>query len=151
MGVDNYLRLIKKLGLINIFAACVEFPETISETQTARALLLRGGVKIDEVCSRLKDLSVETSAGQQSNSGVSQQSKEMVCSITDANTSIAASSLVDKVSHSNSSKQLCSNHSVEISDVEHQWACKDVLETTEAVSYHEVFIHSFGDYDTRGL
>ena len=39
----------------------------------------------------------------------------------------------------------------EASDTEHQWACKDVLETIEAVPYHEVFIHSFGDYDTRGL
>ena len=73
----------------------------------------------------------------------------MVCSITDASTNIAASSLA--VSHSNSSKQLCSNHSAEISDAEHQWACKDVLETIEAVPYHEVFIHSFGDYGTRGL
>ena len=75
----------------------------------------------------------------------------MVCSITDASTSIAASSLVDKVSHSNSFKQLCSNHSKEMSDTEHQWACKDVLESIEVVPYHEVFIHSFGDYDTRGL
>ena len=37
LGVDNYLRLIKKLGLINVFAACVEFPETVSETQIVRA------------------------------------------------------------------------------------------------------------------
>ena len=37
LGVDNYLRLIKKLGLINIFAACVEFPEIVSETQIVRA------------------------------------------------------------------------------------------------------------------
>ena len=37
LGVDNYLRLIKKLGLINIFAACVEFLETVSETQIVRA------------------------------------------------------------------------------------------------------------------
>ena len=75
----------------------------------------------------------------------------MVCSITDASTSITASSLVDKVSHSNSSEQLCSNHSTKMSNIEHQWACKNVLETIKAVPYHEVFIHSFGDYDTRGL
>lgn len=75
----------------------------------------------------------------------------MVGSYTDASTSIVASSLADKVSHNNSSKQLCSNHAAEASDTEHQWACRDVLETIEAVSYHEVFIHSFGDYDTRGL
>ena len=46
LGVDNYLRLIKKLGLINIFAASVEFPKPVSETQTARALLLRGVLKL---------------------------------------------------------------------------------------------------------
>ena len=46
LGVDNYLRLIKKLDLINIFAACIEFPETVLETQTARALLLRGVLKL---------------------------------------------------------------------------------------------------------
>ena len=67
----------------------------------------------------------------------------MVCSITDASTSIATSSLVDKVSHNNSFEQLCSNHLVEMSDTEHQWACKDVLETIKALPYHEVFIHSF--------
>ena len=40
LGVDNYVRLIKKLGLINIFAANIEFPES------ARALLLRGVLKL---------------------------------------------------------------------------------------------------------
>ena len=68
----------------------------------------------------------------------------MVCSITDASTSITASSLVDKVSHNN--KQLCSKYAAEASDTERQWACRDVLETIEAIPYHEV-----GDYDTRGL
>nr|POE84882.1 hypothetical protein CFP56_61287 [Quercus suber] len=94
---------------------------------------------------------IPNTTGQQPNNGAGQQSKEMVCSITNSNTSIAASSLVDKVSHNNSSKQLCSNNSTEMSDTEHQWACKDVLETIEAVPYHEIFIRSFGDYDTRGL
>ena len=46
LGVDNYLRLIKKLGLINIFVASVEFPEPVLETQTTRALLLRGVLKL---------------------------------------------------------------------------------------------------------
>lgn len=27
LGVDNYLRLIKKLGMINIFASSIEYPE----------------------------------------------------------------------------------------------------------------------------
>ena len=106
-------------------------------------------VKTDAICSRLKELSIGTSAGQQSNGGACQQSKEMVGSYIDANTSTVASSLADKVSHNN--KQLCRKCVVEASNTEHQWACRDVLETIEAIPYHEVFIHSFGDYDTRGL
>ena len=117
LGVDNYVRLIKKLGLINIFAANIEFPET------ARALLLWGGVKTNALCSMLEDASVETSVGQQCKSG--------------------ATPLAHKFSY----KQC----EAEASDTKHRWACKDVLETIEAVPYHEVFIHSFGGYDAHGL
>ena len=101
-------------------------------------------VKTDTICSRLKELS----AGQ-SNGGAGQQSKEIVGSYTEASTSIVASSLVDKDSHNN--KQLWSKCVAEASDTEYQRACRDVLETIKAISYHEVFIHSFGDYDTRDL
>ena len=73
----------------------------------------------------------------------------MVGSYTDASTSTGASSLADKVSHNN--MQLCSNRAAKASDTEHQWACRDVLETIEAIPYHEVFIQSIGGYDTRGL
>ena len=101
-------------------------------------------VKTDAICSRLKELSIGTSAGQQSNGGVGQQSKEMVGSYSDPSTCTVTSSLADKVSHNN--KQLCSKYAAEASDTEHQWACRDVLETIEAIPYHEV-----GDYDTHGL
>ena len=43
LGVDNFLRLIKKLGMINIFASNIEYPEYGSQNQAARALLLRRG------------------------------------------------------------------------------------------------------------
>ena len=41
--------MVKKLGLINIFAHQVEYPEYIVDDQATRALLLRGGVKLDEI------------------------------------------------------------------------------------------------------
>ena len=50
-------------------------------------------VKTGTICSRLKELSAGTSAGQQSNGGAGQQSKEIVGSYTDASTSTVASSL----------------------------------------------------------
>ena len=80
-------------------------------------------VKTNALCSILEDASAETSGGQQCKSGAA------------------------PLAHNFNYKQC----EVEASDTEHQWACKDVLETIEAVPYHEVFIHSFGDYDTRGL
>ena len=102
-------------------------------------------VKTDTICSTLKELSAGTSSGQQSNGGAGQQSKVMVGgSYTDASTSTVASSLAQH-------KQLWSKRAAEASDTEHQWACRDVLETIEAIPYHEVFVPSFGDYDTRGL
>ena len=80
-------------------------------------------VKTNALCSILEDASAETSGGQQYKSGAA------------------------PLAHNFSYK----HYKAEASDTEHQWACKDVLETIEAVPYHEVFIHSFGDYDTRGL
>ena len=82
-----------------------------------------GFVKTNAFCSRLEDSSAKTNAGQQCKS--------------------EATPLAYKVNQ----KQ----YEVEASDTEHHWVCKDVLETIEAIPYHEVFIHSFGDYDTRGL
>ena len=80
-------------------------------------------VKTNALCSILEDTSAETSGGQQCKSEAA------------------------PLAHNFSYKQC----EAEASDKEHQWACKDVLETIEVVPYHEVFIHSFGDYDTRGL
>ncbi|XP_057956674.1 uncharacterized mitochondrial protein AtMg00810-like [Malania oleifera] len=46
LGVDNHIRLVKKLGLINIFPPKIEYPDYVNEDQNARALLLKGDVKI---------------------------------------------------------------------------------------------------------
>ena len=46
LGVESYLRLIKRLGVINIFTSIVEYPYTTLQSQKARALLLRVSVKI---------------------------------------------------------------------------------------------------------
>ena len=45
LGVEDYLRLIKKLGIINIFAHNVEYPQNTALSQEARALLLRGSAE----------------------------------------------------------------------------------------------------------
>ena len=80
-------------------------------------------VKTNALCSILEDASAETSGGRHCKSGAA------------------------PLAHNFNYKQ----YEAEASNTEHQWACKDVLETIEAVPYHEVFKHSFGDYDTRGL
>ena len=45
LGVENYLRLISRLGVINIFAHIVEHPSPLKSSQKARVVLLRGSVK----------------------------------------------------------------------------------------------------------
>ena len=45
LGVDNFLRLLKILGIINIFDNNVQYPEYTKQNQEARALLLRGSVE----------------------------------------------------------------------------------------------------------
>ena len=62
LGVDNYVRMVKKLGLINIFAHQVEYPEYIVDDQATRALLLRGGVKLDGINLNASDARTNASA-----------------------------------------------------------------------------------------
>ena len=45
VGVESFLKLIKRLGVINIFASTVTFPYTSLEEQKARVVLLRGSIK----------------------------------------------------------------------------------------------------------
>ena len=45
LGVDKYLRLLRRLGSFNIFAHCIQYLEQTVENQGARALLLRESVK----------------------------------------------------------------------------------------------------------
>ena len=52
LGVDNFLRLQKRLGVINIFAQTIQYPKYPSLNQEARALLLRGSVKSKEECTQ---------------------------------------------------------------------------------------------------
>ena len=45
LGVNNFLRLLKRLGIINIFAHSVQYLQYTKQNQEARALLLRGSVE----------------------------------------------------------------------------------------------------------
>ena len=52
LGMDKFLRLQKRLGVINIFAQTIQYLEFASLNQEARALLLRGSVKSKEDCNQ---------------------------------------------------------------------------------------------------
>ena len=45
LGVENVLRLLAKLGVINIFSHRIQFLDSIWNNGEARALLLRGSVE----------------------------------------------------------------------------------------------------------
>ena len=48
LGVDNFLRLLRRLSIINIFAQTVVYLECVIEKQESRALLLRGSVENED-------------------------------------------------------------------------------------------------------
>ena len=52
LGMDNFLRLQKRLGVINIFAQTIQYLEFASLNQEARALLLRGSVNSKVECTQ---------------------------------------------------------------------------------------------------
>ena len=45
LGVENFLRLLAKLGVINIFSHRIQFPNYTRNNGEVRALLLRGSVE----------------------------------------------------------------------------------------------------------
>ena len=45
LGVEFFLELIRRLGVINIFASIVAYPRTGLEEQKTRVVLLRGSLK----------------------------------------------------------------------------------------------------------
>ena len=45
LGVESFSKLIRRLGVINIFASLVGYPHTGLEEQEARAMLLRRSIK----------------------------------------------------------------------------------------------------------
>jgi len=50
LGSDSFLRLLKRIGVINIFAQSIHYPEYLTQHQEARALLLRGSVESKKKC-----------------------------------------------------------------------------------------------------
>ena len=54
LGVDSFLRLLKRLGIINIFAQNIQYPKYLTQNQEARALLLRGSVENKKECTQDK-------------------------------------------------------------------------------------------------
>ena len=118
LSVDNYVRMVKKLGLINIFAHQVEYPEYIVDDQAARALLLMGGVKLDEINLNASDVRTNASA-------VEDKSK------IDTST-VKGKTTIPKAEH-------------DVMDMSY------LMETTEAIPYHDLFIHSYKELLPRGL
>ena len=45
LGVESFMRLLSKLGVIDIFSHKIQFPEYTKDNGEARALILRGSVK----------------------------------------------------------------------------------------------------------
>ena len=131
LGVENYLRLITRLGVINIFAHVVEYPSPPKSSQKARAVLLRGSVKI-------AGHTAGYSAGQSSmKSSMRQDTSVMasavvaeVKSINQATGVIGSAALADRQ---------CRDQATQDASMSDQ-SGTEVWEAIEAVPHHEFFI-----------
>ena len=121
LGVENYLRLITRLGVINIFAHIVEYPSPPKSSQKAKAVLLRGSVKnAGHVAGQ--------SGTRQATSVIGSTVVAEVKSIDQATRVVGSASLADRQSSDQATKRASNQISVE------------VLEVIEAVPHHEFFI-----------
>ena len=73
--MDSFLRLLKRLGVINIFAQSIHYPEYLSQNQEVRALLLKGSVESKKGCTqdnskhrnRVEEVSTDQATNTQTN------------------------------------------------------------------------------------
>ena len=123
LGVENYLRLITRLGVINIFAHVVEYPSPPKLSQKARVVLLRGSVKIAGHTTGQSNMRQATSVV--GNATVA----EMKCT-SRATRMVGSVALVDRQ---------CSDQATQCASTS-DLISTEVLEVIEAMPHHEFFI-----------
>ena len=123
LGVEDYLRLIKRLGIINIFAYVVEYPYTTALSQKARALLLRGSVK---VAGGTKEQSYINQATKVAGNATSADER---C-ISQATRAAGSAALAD---------ERCTSQATKVAS-ESALVSTEILEVIEEIPYHELFI-----------
>ena len=123
LGVENYLRLIRRLGVNNIFAHVVEYPHTTMQSQKARALLLRGSVKTTS------NIPQQSCINQATKVAGDAAAADRRC--TSQATRVAGSAALADEKSIDQATKLASEHAL---------ISTKVLELTEAVPHHEFFI-----------
>ena len=123
LGVENYLRLITRLGVINIFAHVVEYPSSPKPSQKARAMLLRVSVKIVGHTTGQSNMRQATSVV--GNAAVA----EMKCT-SQATRMVGSVALADKQSSDQATPRASAPDLIST----------EVLEVIEAMPHHEFFI-----------
>ena len=123
LGVENYLRLITRLDVINIFAHVVEYPSSPKPSQKARAMLLRVSVKIVGHTTGQSNMRQATSVV--GNAAVA----EMKCT-SRATRMVGSVALADKQSSDQATPRASAPDLIST----------EVLEVIEAMPHHEFFI-----------
>lgn len=135
LGVDRFERLIKKLGVINIFASNIEHLEGVSQNQSARALLLKGGgVKVDGL--------IDTGSARGPSSNIVCTEHQSKVNVVDTG---CLSKMEDPCSEIDEAR---TSGSMTTSD---KWASSEFLEENESMPRHELFIHNLVEFIPCGL
>ena len=132
LGVESFLKLIRRLGVINIFASTVAYPHTGLEEQKARAVLLRGSIKSASNISQQRCTKVASSATATDVRCTSQATRVA------GSVAVADDKCVDQATKAAVADTECTAQSIRIAS--NGLMSTEVLEMLEAMPDHKFFI-----------
>ena len=136
LGAESFLKLIKRLGVINIFASIVTFPHTSCEEQKAKVMLLRGGVKSPHKISQQSSLTQTTKVVSDAANTEVRSTSQASC--VASNAAVADDRCVDQTTKAAAADDECTSQSTGIAS--RGLLSTAVLEMLEAIPDHDFFI-----------
>ena len=136
LGVESFLKLIRRLGVINIFASTMTFPHTSFEEQKARAVLLRGSIKSPYKIPQQRSITQATKVA--SNAAATKVRSTSQATRVAGNAAVADDRCVDQATKATTADKECTSQSTGIAS--NGLMSTAVLEMLEAIPDHDFFI-----------
>ena len=136
LGVESFLKLIRRLGVINIFASTVTFPHTSLEEQKARVVLLRGSIKSPYKISQQRNITQTTKVASNAANTEVRSTSQATC--VAGNAAVADDRCVNQATKAATADKECTSQSTGIASK--GLMSTAVLEMLETIPDHDFFI-----------